>query len=170
MGIRILGAAEAEQEREALAEILHDCVDGGASVGFLQPYSVADASRWWSGVIGGIDAGRTVLFGAYEEGRLSGTVQLGLDTPPNQRHRADVNKLLVHRRARGRGLARRLMQALEDEARARSRNLLTLDTATGSVAETLYAALGWHRSGSIPGFALLPDGTACATTIFWKAL
>jgi len=97
-------------------------------------------------------------------------VQIGLDVPPNQPHRGDVRKLLVHRRARGRGLASALMTRLEQEAKGRSLTLLTLDTVTGSPAERLYTKLGWTRSGIIPNYALFPDGTPCATTIFWKAL
>jgi len=168
--IRILTAAEAEAERRTLAEILADCVAGGASVSFMWPFTVDDAERWWGTVIDKIDSGETVLLGAYADNRLSGTVQIGLDGPCNQRHRGDVKKLLVHRRARGRGLGRQLMVALEAEARRRELTLLTLDTATGSEAERLYEKLGWTRAGVIPNYALSPDGRPCGTTIFWKAL
>lgn len=168
--IRLLDAALAERERTNLAETLADCVAGGASVSFMWPFSVEDAHRWWGGVIESVAAGKTVLFGAFADGRLSGTVQLGLDGPCNQRHRGDVKKLLVHRRARGRGLASRLMTTLEDEAKSRGLTLLTLDTATGSDAERLYEKLGWNRTGIIPNYALWPDGRPCATTVFWKAL
>ena len=168
--VRILTAADAEAERRALAEILADCVAGGASVSFMLPFTVDDAERWWGTVIDKIDSGQTVLLGAYADNRLSGTVQIGLDGPCNQRHRGDVKKLLVHRRARGRGLGRQLMVALEAEARRRELTLLTLDTATGSEAERLYEKLGWTRAGVIPNYALSPDGRPCGTTIFWKAL
>jgi GNAT superfamily N-acetyltransferase len=168
--IRLLSAADAERDRMALAEILADCVAGGASVSFMWPFSVEDAHRWWGGVIAGVAEGRTILFGAYADGALMGTVQIGLDVPPNQRHRGDVKKLLVHRRARGRGLAASLMTALERKARERGLMLLTLDTVTGSDAERLYRRLGWTDAGVIPRYALWPDGRFCDTTIFWKAL
>jgi GNAT superfamily N-acetyltransferase len=168
--IRVLSAHDAERERVQLAETLHDCVAGGASVSFMWPYAVEDAHRWWGGVIDSVAADRTILLGAYADGTLSGTVQLGLDSPPNQRHRGDVRKLLVHRRARGRGLASQLMTAMETQAKARSLTLLTLDTVTGSDAERLYRALGWTKAGIIPNYALFPDGRPCATTILWKAL
>jgi ribosomal protein S18 acetylase RimI-like enzyme len=168
--VRPLAHAEAETHRPALAEILADCVAGGASVSFMWPFTVEDASRWWEGVVASVAEGQTILFGGFVDGALAGTVQLGLDGPCNQRHRGDVKKLLVHRRARGCGLAGRLMAALEDEARTRGLTLLTLDTATGSDAERLYERLGFVRAGIIPNYALWPDGRSCDTTIFWKAL
>jgi GNAT superfamily N-acetyltransferase len=167
--VRILSAPEAERERDALAEVLADCVAGGASVSFMAPFSSANALRWWGGVIESVAADDTVLFGAYVDGALVGTVQLGLDVPPNQPHRADVKKLLVHRRARGRRLGRALMEALEAEARRRGLTLLTLDTAS-EAAERVYEGLGYTRAGVIPGYALWPQGGPCDTTIFWKAL
>jgi GNAT superfamily N-acetyltransferase len=167
--VGILSADEAERERWALAEILADCVAGGASVSFMAPFSVEDAHRWWGGVVESVAAERTVLFGAYRDGALHGTVQLGLDGPCNQRHRGDVKKLLVHRRARGLGLGAALMEALEAEARRRDLSLLTLDTA-GTEAERLYRRLGWIEAGVIPRYAMWPDGRFCDTTIFWKAL
>lgn len=167
--VRVLSAEEAERERAALAEILADCVAGGASVSFMAPFPLEDARRWWGGVVDSVAAGKTVLFGAYAEGGLAGTVQLGLDVPPNQPHRGDVRKLLVHRRARGRGLGAALMSALEEEAAGRGLTLLTLDTASGD-AERLYRRLGWTSAGVIPRFALWPDGRFCDTTIFWKGL
>ncbi|WP_157961459.1 GNAT family N-acetyltransferase [Microvirga flavescens] len=166
--IRLLDAKATQADRAQLAETLADCVAGGASVGFMWPYPVEEAHRWWGGVIEKIAAGDTVLFAAYVDGVLSGTVQLGLDTPPNQPHRGDVKKLLVHRRARKQGLASHLLTALEEEARRRSLTLLTLDTVTGSNAEQLYAKLGWTKSGIIPNYALFPDGSFCDTTVFWK--
>jgi GNAT superfamily N-acetyltransferase len=168
--VRVLSAEDAERERMSLADTLHDCVAGGASVSFMAPYPLDEAHRWWGGVIASVAADKTILLGAYADGVLSGTVQIGLDVPPNQPHRGDVKKLLVHRRARGRGLAIALMTRLEQEAKARSLTLLTLDTVTGSNAERLYAKLGWTKAGIIPNYALFPDGTPCTTTIFWKAL
>jgi GNAT superfamily N-acetyltransferase len=168
--LRLLDADTAARERQALAEILADCVQGGASVSFMWPYSVEDAHAWWGGVIDSVAAGKTFLIGGYADGVLSGTVQLGIDVPPNQRHRGDVKKLLVHRRARGRGLASRMMKGLEEEALRHGLSLLTLDTVTGSKAERLYLTLGWTKAGIIPNFALMPDGQPCPTSIFWKAL
>jgi GNAT superfamily N-acetyltransferase len=167
--VRILSAAEAERERAALAEVLADCVAGGASVSFMAPFSVEDAYRWWGDVIESVAADRTALFGAYRDGALLGTVQLGLDTPPNQPHRGDVKKLLVHRRARGLGLGVALMDALELEAKRRGLSLLTLDTASPA-AERIYRRLGWTEAGVIPRYALWPTGGFCDTVIFWKAL
>jgi GNAT superfamily N-acetyltransferase len=120
-------------------------------------------------VIESVAADKTVLFAAYLGGRLVGTVQLGLDVPPNQPHRADVKKLLVRRDARSRGIGAALMEALEAEAARRGLSLLTLDTASGD-AERLYRRLGWTAAGVIPRYALWPGGRFCDTTIFWKAL
>ncbi|MGO4706045.1 N-acetyltransferase family protein [Microvirga sp. 2MCAF38] len=168
--ICLLDAKAAEADRAQLAETLADCVAGGASVSFMWPFTVEDAHRWWGNVIDKVGAGDTVLFGAYVDGVLSGTVQLGLDCPPNQRHRGDVKKLLVHRRARGRGVAGQLMLTLEQEAKNRNLSLITLDTVTGSYAERLYGELGWTKAGIIPNFAMWPDGRLCDATVFWKAL
>jgi GNAT superfamily N-acetyltransferase len=168
--VRVLSAEEAERDRPALADILADCVAGGASVSFMWPYSRDDAYRWWGGIVESVAARRTILFGGYADGALAGTVQIGLEVPPNQAHRGDVRKLLVHRRARGRGLGRALMTGLENEARRRGLTLLTLDTVTGSAAERLYARLGWTKAGIIPNYAMWPDGRFCDTTIFWRML
>ena len=168
--VRILTADEAERERARLAEVLHDCVAGGASVSFMWPYSLDDAHRWWGGIVESVAANRTVLFAGYADGVLTGTVQIGLDGPCNQRHRGDVKKLLVHRRGRGRGLGGDLMTALESEARRRGLKLLTLDTVTGSDGERLYTRLGWTKAGVIPNYAMWPDGRFCDTTVFWKQL
>jgi ribosomal protein S18 acetylase RimI-like enzyme len=167
--VRILSAAEAERERGALAEVLADCVAGGASVSFMAPFPVDDAHRWWGGVIESVAADLTVLFAAYRDATLLGTVQLGLDVPPNQPHRGDVRKLLVHRRARDLGLGAALMGSLETEARRRRLSLLTLDTASPE-ADRLYRRLGYTETGVIPNYALFPDGRFCDTRIFWKAL
>src|SRR5215211_8080114 len=167
--VRMLSARDARRDRLALAEILADCVTGGASVSFMWPFTIDDAQEWWGGVIESIAENKTVLFGACLGDRLVGTVQLGLDGPPNQRHRGDVRKLLVHRDARGRGIGAALMTALESEAGRRGLSLLTLDTASGA-AERLYQRLGWTRAGVIPRYALWPGGRFCDITIFWKAL
>ena len=168
--VRTLDAPQAELARERLAEILAKCVSAGASVNFMWPFTIAEAHDWWAGPIADVAAGQALLFGAYADGVLIGTVQLSMKTPPNQRHRGDVRKLLVHPDSRRMGAAAALMGKLESAARERELQLLTLDTATGSGAEALYLSLGWHAIGFIPNFALYPDGRPCDATFFWKEL
>ena len=168
--IRVLTAAEAETCIETLAEILSDCVQGGAGVGFMLPFSREDALAWWPGPIASARRGERVILGGFADGVLCGTVQLVTATPPNQPHRADIAKMLVGPAARGRGLGAALMLGAEAEARARGKTLLVLDTVTGSDAERLYQALGWQRTGVIPDFALSPHGNANSTTILWKKI
>ncbi|TCL72046.1 GNAT family N-acetyltransferase [Rhizobium sp. BK251] len=166
--IRLLSATEARAAIPDLCEVLADCVNGGASVGFMQPYGPADAQLYWEGVAEAVGEGATLLFVAEAEGKVLGTVQVGAAQMPNQPHRGDLKKLLVHRAARGRGLARLLMQAAEAEAARRGKTILVLDTATGSDAEAIYPRLGWERVGVIPDYALWPEGGLCATTFFYK--
>jgi GNAT superfamily N-acetyltransferase len=168
LAIHRLGAFD-ETTLEQLAAVLVDCVEGGASVSFMQPMPRAKALAFWRGVAASAARGERAVLVAREGGAIVGTVQLVLDLPENQPHRADVSKLLVHRRARGRGVGEALMQAVEDEARARGRTLLVLDTASDGAAR-LYARLGWVACGSVPGYALLPDGAPCATTFFYREL
>jgi GNAT superfamily N-acetyltransferase len=169
--VRSLDAPECEALTPQLSEILIDAIDSGASVSFLGPLSRPDADSFWLIVADGIANGERLLFGAFDGEALVGTAQLALDTPPNQPHRADVAKVLVHRRARKRGVGRQLMAALESEALTRGKTLLTLDALTGSDAERLYLACGYVRVGTIPDYALLPrGGGAAATTIFYKRL
>ena len=166
--IRLLGAPEALAAIPELSEILADCVNGGASVGFMQPYGPADAESYWRGVAQAVADGGSLLFAAEVDGRIVGTVQVGAAQMPNQPHRGDLKKLLVHRSARGRGLARLLMDAAEREAARIGKTLLVLDTATGSEAEAIYPRLGWERVGVIPDYAMWPEGGLCATTFFYK--
>lgn len=168
--IRVLTEEEARAALPALAEVLADCVESGASVGFMQPFAPQDAGPFWEGVAAAVDRSDTVLIVAEVDGRAVGTVQLGLATMPNQPHRADIKKLLVHRQARGLGLARRLMERAEAEAVKRGRRVLVLDTATGEPAEAIYERFGWKRAGVVPDYALMPDGRYCATTFFYKHL
>ena len=169
--VAVLDAAQAEAEIDELAEILWDCVDGGASVNFVKPFAREEARGYWRRVIASMKEGDTVMLAARHERRLAGTVLLGIDTPPNQPHRADIKKLLVHRRARRHGLAKALMEAAEAEARRRGRHLLTLDTQCGSTAERLYHALGYTLLGIIPRYAIAPDGrTVDDCALFYKAL
>jgi GNAT superfamily N-acetyltransferase len=166
--IRLLAAAEAHAAIPDLCEVLADCVNGGASVGFMQPYTSADAEPYWRGVAEAVAHGATLLFVADVDGKVVGTVQVGAAQMPNQPHRGDLKKLLVHRSARGHGLARLLMDMAEQEAARRGKTILVLDTATGSDAEAIYPRLGWERVGVIPDYALWPEGGLCATTLFYK--
>lgn len=170
MTIRINTADETRSVIGELCDILSDCVNGGASVGFMLPFQPKDAASYWGQVADAVENGSVILATAELEGKLVGTVQVGLATKLNQPHRGDVMKLLVHRSARGKGLARRLMDAVEAEAARRGRTLLVLDTATGSEAEKIYSRFGWQPVGIIPDYAMWPQGGFCATTLFYKRL
>jgi GNAT superfamily N-acetyltransferase len=145
-------------------------VAGGASVSYLAPFSHEQARDAFNGFAAEVEQGRRLLLGAFANGELVGTVQVILALPPNQPHRAEIAKLLVHRAARKRGVAQLLMEHAESAARAEGKTLLVLDTVTGDNAERLYTRLGWTRVGVIPGYALYPDGRPCDTTVFWKTL
>jgi ribosomal protein S18 acetylase RimI-like enzyme len=166
--LRRLDALDDAQIDE-LAGVLIDCVDGGASVGFMHPLSPERAVAFWRRVAQGVAAGERVLLVAEDARGVCGTVQLVLAQLENQPHRADLSKLLVHRRARRRGLGAALMRAAETAARQCGRTLVVLDTATGE-AERLYERLGWERVGVIPGYALLPQGGLCDTTVYYRNL
>jgi GNAT superfamily N-acetyltransferase len=169
--VRRLRPEEAHARIEALADILVDAVDSGASVTFLRPLVPEKALRFWQGVAEGVARGdRALLVAEDADGTLLGTVQLFLATPENQPHRAEVAKMLVHRRARRRGVGALLLEAVEQVAREEGRTLLILDTVTGGDADRLYTRGGWTRLGDVPGYALLPDGTPGAATFFYKAL
>lgn len=168
--VAALSADEAAAELPRLAAILADCVGRGASISFMAPFTRAEARDWWGEVIEAVRQGRAVLLAARLDGEMAGSVLLGLDLPPNQPHRGEVRKLIVHGAARRRGVAAALMRGLEDAARARGLTLLTLDTATGSDAERLYRGLGWTETGLVPGYAMWPDGGFCDATFFWKRL
>ncbi|MGW4704881.1 GNAT family N-acetyltransferase [Streptomyces sp. NPDC004285] len=152
-----------------LAALLVDAVDGGASVGFLAPLDPADAASWWRGVAEEAARGVRDVWAAHgPDGRLTGVVTLVRVGAANGRHRGEIARLLVHRSARGRGLGRRLLAAAETHAAATGLRLLVLDTQTGSPAERLYRGAGWTPAGTIPDFAAAPDGTLCATTLYYK--
>jgi GNAT superfamily N-acetyltransferase len=155
---------------DQLAEVLVDCVEGGASVSFMSPFSHQQALAFFRKVAGSVVTGDTVLLAARLGERIVGTVQLGLDTPPNQPHRADIRKLLVHRSARGHGVGAALMAQVEEEARRRGRWLLVLDTVPGENGHRLYLREGWTQTGLVPDYALFPDGRLCDTAIMWKRL
>lgn len=159
-----------EQSLVQLADVLVDCVEGGASVSFMLPLSRERAMSFWRGVAAGIATGERALLVAEDALGICGTVQLVLAQPDNQPHRADVAKMLVHRRARRHGLGEALMLAVESLAQESGRTLLVLDTVTGGAAERLYARLGWERVGVIPDYALFPDGGLVATTVFYRRL
>jgi GNAT superfamily N-acetyltransferase len=168
--IRRLGVTELPAQLDALAAVLADCVAGGASVSYLAPFSHEQARDAFAGWAAEVEQGRRLILAAFAEGELVGTVQVILALPPNQPHRGEIAKLLVHRSARKRGIAQLLMEHAESEARSEGKTLLVLDTVTGDNAERLYTRLGWTRVGVIPGYALYPDGRPCDTTVFWKAL
>jgi GNAT superfamily N-acetyltransferase len=168
--VRRLTAADARQNLDALGEVLSDCVAGGASVSFMAPFSKADASAFFEKLLPEIERGDRILLAALADAKLVGTVQVILATPPNQPHRADVAKMLVHRSARRQGVAALLMQRAEEFAKGAGKSLLVLDTVTGGDAERLYERLGWSRVGVIPKYALYPDGRWCDTTVFYKQL
>ena len=159
-----------DAQLRGLALLLIDCVEGGASVSFMHPLPMAKAVEFWERVAAAVTRRDRALLVAEDEGNVVGTVQLILDLPENQPHRAEVSKMLVRRRARRQGLGAALMRSVEDLARECGRSLLVLDTVTGGDAERLYARLGWVRCGVIPGYALLPQGGLCATTYFYRAL
>jgi ribosomal protein S18 acetylase RimI-like enzyme len=155
---------------DELAGILVDCVEGGASVGFLHPLARDRAAAFWRRVARGVAAGERALLVAEDGRGVCGTVQLLLDLPENQPHRADLAKLLVQRRARRRGLGAALVRAAEATARECGRTLLVLDAVTGGEAARLYERLGWMRVGDIPGYALFPRGGLCGTTVYYRDL
>jgi len=168
--ISLLEAPIPDAALEQLASVLVDCVEGGASVSFMAPFSHEQGLAFFRKVTNSVVAGDTVLLAAKLDGKIVGTVQLGLDTPPNQPHRADVKKMLVHRSARGHGIGAALMARVEEEARRCGRWLLVLDTVPGDNGYRLYRRAGWTESGIIPDYAMFPDGRLCDTALFWKRL
>lgn len=168
--VRRLASTDLREHLDALAAVLHDCVAGGASVGYMWPFSHDDARRAFEVFADEVDAGRRLLLGAFLERALVGTVQVVLAFPPNQPHRGEIARMLVHRSARRRGIAAQLLAAAEEEARTEGKTLLVLDAVTDGDAARLYDRLGWTTVGVVPGFALYPDGRPCDTTYFWKSL
>jgi GNAT superfamily N-acetyltransferase len=154
---------------DGLADVLIDCVEGGASVSFMHPLTRERAVAFWRRVAEGVAVGERALLVAEDAAGLCGTVQLLLDQPENQPHRAELAKMLVHRRARRLGLGAALMRAAETAARESGKTLLVLDTASAE-ARRLYERMGWVRVGVIPDFALLPQGGLCATTFYYRNL
>lgn len=155
---------------QGLCDVLVDCVEGGASVGFMVPMTNDRAFEFWNRVAQAVAAGNRALLIAKDELGICGTVQLILDLPENQPHRADLVKMLVHRRARRRGLGSALMQAAESMARECGKTLLVLDAVTDGDAARLYERLDWVRVGDIPNYAFMPDGAPCSTTYYYRSL
>jgi len=159
-----------EPDVAQLAAVLIDCVEGGASVSFMHPLDPARAAEFWRRQADDVRDGARMLFVASDEAGIVGTVQVVSAWPENQPHRADVEKMLVHSRARGRGIGVALMRAAEDAARVAGKMLLVLDTATGSEAERFYQRLGWISAGIIPDYALWPRGGFCNATFYYRKL
>jgi GNAT superfamily N-acetyltransferase len=169
--VRRVEKNEAASRVEALADVLIDCVEGGASVSFMLPISRETALAFWRNVVNGVARGERVLLVAEDgNGQIVGTVQLITAQPENQPHRADIAKMLVHRRARRSGVAQRLMAEVERIALDENKSVLVLDTVTGGDAERLYQRAGWQRVGEVPNYALMPDGEFCGTTFYCKQL
>ncbi len=171
MKIREIDGAEALARADELAEVLRDCVEGGASVGFMLPLAEGRPEAFWRKAAASVAAGERHLFVAEDgAGRICGTLSLVVDLPDNQPHRADVSKMLVHRRMRRQGVAERLLRALEARARELGKTTLVLDTVTGSDASRVYERLGWRKVGDIPDYALMPEGALCSTTYYFRML
>ncbi len=168
LSVRRLSPDEAHSAAEVLGTVLMDCVAGGASVSFMADLTHAEAVAFWRREIATQD-GRAILV-AEDDAGICGVVQVIPAWPPNQPHRADIAKMLVQRRVRRRGVGEALLAAAEAAAQEMGRTVLVLDTVTGGDAERLYARAGWTVVGSIPDYALMPDGALCATTVFYKAL
>jgi GNAT superfamily N-acetyltransferase len=158
-----------EVQLRGLAQLLIDCVEGGASVSFMHPLSESKALAFWRRVLEGAAQGERALLIAEQNDQVIGSVQLVLEQPENQPHRADLSKMLVHRRARRQGVGAELLRKAEEAARASGKTLLVLDTAS-SDAERLYARMGWQRCGHVPDYALLPYGGLCGTTFYYRRL
>jgi ribosomal protein S18 acetylase RimI-like enzyme len=152
-----------------LALVLIDCVEGGASVSFMLPLSLEKATTFWRQVARDVATDARVLLIAEDSTGIVGTVQLVFAQPENQPHRADISKLLVHRRARRLGIGEALMHEAEHVARECGKTLLVLDTASGD-AERLYVRMGWQLVGVIPDYALWPGGGLCATSFYYRRL
>jgi GNAT superfamily N-acetyltransferase len=155
---------------EALSDVLIDCVEGGASVSFMLPLTRERATAFWRRVARDVAAGERIVIVAEDEHGVCGTVQLIVDLPENQPHRADLAKMLVHRRARRRGLGGALLRAAESAARSCGKTVLVLDAVTGGDGARLYERHGWIRVGDIPRYALRPAGGFCATTYYYRNL
>jgi len=170
MQIELLPSRTAHEKLGDLVELLQDAVDSGASVGFLPPLSREVASDYWLSVLADLEAGHRLLLGAMNGARLVGSAQLELARKPNAWHRAEVQRLLVHRSVRRQGIGERLMREIEELARHHGRTLLVLDTRQGDPSELLYRKLGYTRAGVIPGYARSATGALDATSFYYRWL
>jgi GNAT superfamily N-acetyltransferase len=168
--IRRLEASEAKSRIAELADVVLDCVAGGASVSFMADITRSEALVFWGNVMEGVESGARILLVAEQEGQLIGTVQVVASGIPNQPHRSDLSKMLVHRSARGKGIGVALLSAAEQHSLEHGWWLMVLDTVSGSDGERLYRRGSWTPVGVIPNYALWPDGTLCPTTYFYKDL
>ena len=155
---------------DGLVALLNDCVESGASIGFLAPLEAGEAERYWQGVATDLASGGRSLLIVRESGRIAGAVQISYCPKKNGSHRAEVEKLMVHTDFRQRGIAKRLMDEVERQAQANRRTLLVLDTRTGDTASILYRKSGYQEAGHIPQFARSSTGTLEGTTFFYKLL
>lgn len=165
--VEALGRVWQSRDIEDLADVLADCVEGGASVSFMLPFPRSKAVAFWEGMAAKSARGEAFTLCVRDSEGICGTVTMATGLPENQPHRADVTKLLVHRRARGRRHGEALMRELEAVAQREGKTLLVLDTASAA-AEHIYRKLGWTECGVIPDYALNPDGSPCDTVVFWK--
>ncbi len=170
MNIELLDAGSAMRKADDLIALLQDAVDSGASVGFLPPLGREDASDYWRAIFNEMATGKHLVLGAIDGDRLVGSAQLELASKPNALHRAEVQRVLVHRSVRRQGIAERLMQKVEQLARERARSLLVLDTRQGDPAELLYQKLGYTVAGVIPGYARSANGELDASVFYYKRL
>ena len=154
---------------QELACVLIDCVDDDASISFMHPLDKARATAFWTRIAAEVEHGTRLLLVAEDAEGIAGTVQVALDQPENQPHRADLAKMLVHRRARRRGIGAALMRGAEQVARAAGKTLLVLDTASDD-ARRLYQRMGWQLCGTIPDYALLPRGGLCSASFYYRQL
>ena len=170
MNIELLDASSAMRKADDLIELLQDAVDSGASIGFLPPLRREDASGYWRAIFQEMAAGKRLVLGAIDGERLVGSAQLELASKANALHRAEVQRVLVHRRVRRQGIAERLMRKVEEVARERGRSLLVLDTRQGDPSERLYQKLGYTVAGVIPGYARSATGTLDGSVFYYKRL
>ncbi|PVH27148.1 GNAT family N-acetyltransferase [Sphingobacterium corticibacter] len=157
---------------QSLANLILDSVKNGASIGFMDDMTEEDAIQFWTKVLDKVAPHKIILLIARETSsqHVIGTVQLQIDLPKNQIHRADVAKMMVHSEYRRKGIAEQLLVEIEKIALAQNRHILVLDTVTGSTAQKLYQKCGWIEAGNIPDYAMLPNGELCSTTYFYKNL
>lgn len=168
--IETLPATPPAADRADLNIVLRDAVESGASVGFMLPLSDVEMTAFWQDVLAEAAAGKRVVLAARAAGRIVGTVQLALAGKPNSRHRAELQKLLVLRPYRGRGVGTALVQAAESAARVRERTLIVLDTSATGNALGVYGRCGYTRAGVIPRYACDPDGPLIDTVFYYKEL